>query len=172
MTDDPKPVAPSEPVAPSPAPEPPEPPVDKPDAGDSFSPEYVRKLRSEAAEHRKAARQAQEELERARGELDAKTASEKQRALTEALTEANGAPGGSRMADVNDLLLHVQPAELVDDDGNPVAGKIESAISRLLEAKPHLAAPRPSADGGARGLSTDGSELDFGSMLRRAAGAG
>lgn len=92
---------------------------------DTFSREYVEKLRRENADARVKAKRADDLAERL-------------------LTATIGSTLSDRLADPADLLAHLDdPATLLDDDGLPDADKITAAANALLAAKPHLAPRRP-----------------------------
>lgn len=115
--------------------------------GDTFTREYVEKLRSEAAEHR----------------VRAKRADELHRRLLDA-TVRDATTG--ILADPTDLPLS---DELCDDDGYPDPDRITEAARTLVERKPHLADRRPTTpvDQGAR---PDVADVDLAGMMRRLAG--
>ena len=98
-------------------PEQPEPEQDPEPDPDTFPREYVDKLRSEAAGHRKAARQAQAEV----SDLEAE------------VWRLRVASTG-RLADPADLPI---PEDRLEAD-------VDAEVTRLLEARPHLAARRAS----------------------------
>lgn len=122
-----------------------------------LSPEYVARLRREAAEHRRARRAAEAERDelrayRLRIELD-----------------RHAAP---RLADVEDLMTFRDPSELLDAQGQPDPARITVAVDALLAEKPYLAAqPRRRAgtgDGGSRGTAVEPA-ITIGGLLGRAA---
>lgn len=123
-----------------------------------LSPEYVARLRREAAEHRRARRAAEAERDelrayRLRIELD-----------------RHAAP---RLADVEDLMTFRDPAELLDPEGRPDPARITAAVDALLAEKPYLA-PQPrrrtgTGDGGSRGTPVEPRPVTIGGLLGRAA---
>ncbi|MEJ7765030.1 MAG: WhiB family transcriptional regulator [Acidimicrobiales bacterium] len=75
------------------------------------------------------------------------------------------------LADPSDLTAYVSAADLVDDDGNPDAGKITAAATELASRKPHLAprlGPTGDVDQGARAPGPE--TFDLAGALRAAAG--
>jgi hypothetical protein len=130
-----------------------------PDAGDQEpvepTPEYVARLRREAAEHRRGRRAAEAELTELR----------EYRMRVE--LERHAAP---RMANVEDLLTFRDAAELLDDAGRPDPERIRAAVDGLLRERPYLG-PRPrtgSGDGGSCGAAVEPT-LTIGGAIRRAA---
>lgn len=104
----------------------------------TYSAEAMAQVRDEAAKYRTRARTAEQRAEQ----------------LAERLMETTVRSAASGvLADPADLLLHVEAAELVDDDGLPDPDKIVHAARGLTASKPHLADRRPTApiDQGARG---------------------
>jgi hypothetical protein len=134
---------------------------DTQDGEGRYDAEYVGKLRSEAAERRQKARQLEGDLERAHA---------REKALHARLMahEVKAATAGV-LADPDDLLLHVDAADLLDDDGDPDADKIAAAARDLAGRKPHLRPRTPSGDvdQGVRGKPAEG--FDFAEILRSAA---
>jgi hypothetical protein len=123
---------------------------------ETFDRAYVERVRAEAADHRTKANE-QEALATKRGERV--LALEVERAAREVLVDGD------------DLLRHVEAAELLGDDGEPDPAKIAAAATQLAEQKPHLAARRPPVDVGAgpRGTATPEAMTAFGEQLRGAA---
>lgn len=118
-----------------------------PEDGQTFDAAYVKKLRAEAAEHRKARREAEEARDKLAGELtDLHRAADEQK-LADRLADV--------LADPGDLLVYVDRDELTGDDGRLDLDAAEGKARELIEAKTHLAArpkvPVPAADQGARG---------------------
>lgn len=71
-----------------------------------------------------------------------------------------------RLADPTDLPV---TDDLLDEDGMPDPAKVDEAVSRLIEAKPHLASTKPRGDVG-QGARSDVADLPgLGSLLRSAA---
>jgi len=89
----------------------------------------IRDLRSEAAEHRQAAKDATAERDQLRTKLH-------ERAAAEALEGVRGI-----LADPDDLTKFVEAGELVGEDGAPDPEKYQAAAKSLLESKPHLGKP-------------------------------
>lgn len=123
---------------PSAAPEAPTPATEAPEAEPAtFTPEYVRGLRREASERRRAAKEAEERVAAQETEL----AELRAWRLDRAIVDANvGTMGMQRLADPSDLMTFTDRAELVDDAGQPDPARISAAIEALIKRKPHLAA--------------------------------
>ena len=127
-----------------------------------FDAEYVGRLRSEAAERRTRAKQAEDALEaertRSKARADRLLALEVER-ITRGV-----------LADPSDLLAHVAAADLLDADGDADPDKIATAAAELIARKAHLAPRTPTGDvdQGARGGA--GESFDLAAVLRSAAG--
>jgi len=146
----------------------PDAPRDNPDEevepGDDgrFDSAYVGKLRAENADRRTRARELEETL-----------AATEQRATRQAdrlLTiEVERATAGI-LADPTDLLTFTARDDLVDEDGEPDAERIQAAAHKLVGAKPHLQPRLPlgDVDQGPRGRPIE--NFDLSAMLRNAAG--
>ena len=91
---------------------------------ETFTRDYVQKLRDEAAGHRVKAKRAD--------------------ALAARLVTAQAALTG-RLADPTDLTF---TEDLLDDDGLVDDTKVQAAVGDLIKRKPHLAARRPTGDVG------------------------
>ena len=119
----------------------------EPEDGQTFGADYVKKLRAEAAEHRKARREAESRIEELTGQLHERDRADDDRALSERLADV--------LADPDDLYRFVDRAEIEDDDGRIDLDTAEAKAKELAEDKSHLAArpkvPVPAADQGARG---------------------
>lgn len=87
---------------------------------DTFSAEYVKTLREEAAAHR----------------VKAKRTDEANARLVQALAKADG-----RLIESSELMFS---DELIDDQGIVSDDKVRAAIDSLIQAKPYLASRRPS----------------------------
>jgi len=85
----------------------------------TFSAEYVKTLREESAAHRVKAKRVDEANQR----------------LLRSVAESDG-----RLINVDEL---VSSDDLLDDDGIVDPVKVRDSISALIEAKPYLAARRP-----------------------------
>lgn len=109
----------------------------EPEAGETFDAPYVRKLRAEAARHRKAATTAEAELVELRADRD-------RRALGD-LTRG-------RLADPDDFARFVQLDELRAEGGKYDPAKVVEALDGLLARKPHLRPRHASPALGARPL--------------------
>lgn len=115
-----------------------------PDDATTFDAAYVHELRGEAASHRARARDLEQQVDELQGQVDTYREREVDRAIRTAATD--------RLADPDDLTVHVDRDSLLTDDGDPNPDAIETAIDQLIEAKPHLRVrPQGSADGGSRG---------------------
>jgi hypothetical protein len=86
---------------------------------ESFSAEYVKTLREEAASQRVKARRTDEANAR----------------LLQALAQADG-----RLIEAGELAF---TSDLIDDDGIVDGGKVTAAIDALIAAKPYLSSRRP-----------------------------
>ena len=75
------------------------------------------------------------------------------------------------LVDPSDLIKLGDPADLVDDDGEPSPDKIKAAAQKLATDRPHLAAKRVTGDvgQGARGGTTP-PPFTLGDALRDAVG--
>lgn len=132
-------------------------PQDNEPTGETFTAEYVRKLREENARHRQKAREAQEAAERARVEAERAKLDElerlkaekadAERAAAEAKAEAARARHlvtlADKVVDAEDALAIAERAGLVTEEGVDV--------DKLLEAKPYLR--KPTTGGGAGGAN-------------------
>ena len=87
---------------------------------ETFSAEYVKTLREEAAAHR----------------VKAKRTDEANARLVQALAKADG-----RLIESSELIFS---DELIDDQGIVSDDKVRAAIDSLIQAKPYLASRRPS----------------------------
>ncbi len=86
-------------------------------------------------------------------------------ALAARLVTALAAQTG-KLADPTDLPVS---DDLLDEDGMPDPAKVDEAVVRLIEVKPHLASTRPQGDIG-QGARSDVADLPgLGSLLRSAA---
>lgn len=119
-------------------------PVSAPEEPETFTREYVQKLRDEAAGHRVKAKRAD--------------------ALATRLVTAQAALTG-KLADPTDLPF---TEDLLDDDGLVDDGKVQAAVDELIKRKPHLAARRPTGDVG-QGARPEIPEIGLGALLRRGA---
>jgi hypothetical protein len=108
---------------------------------ETFTREYVQKLRDEAAGHRVKAKRAD--------------------ALAARLVTAQAALTG-RLADPTDLPF---TEDLLDDDGLVDETKVRAAVDDLINRKPHLAARRPTGDVGL-GARAETSEMGLAALLR------
>lgn len=135
----------------------------KPGDDGRFDAEYVTKLRTEAADRRTAAQEA----ETARQAAEEAVSGLRARLLTaEVVAAATGV-----LVDPSDLIKLGDPADLVDDNGEPDPDRIKTAAEKLAADRPHLAAKRVTGDvgQGARGGTTP-PPVDFGGRLRAAVG--
>jgi hypothetical protein len=125
------------------------------DGEETFSKDYVEKLRKEAAEHRTRAQRA-----------DALHA----RVLDMAIREATR----DLLADPEDIYLsNAEPVEWEDEDGIPDPDKIRAVAEALVKDKPYLTKPkRPAGDvgQGARPDEPADPSSKFAQALREAAG--
>jgi hypothetical protein len=156
---------PANPTDPDPAPtdpDPDEPEIGEPEADGRYPKTIVDSLRAESSERRRRAREADE----ARQEAE-----ERAERLAERLLRSTVAQHATGLADPGDLLLNIEPGELLDDDGLPDPAKITTACTALLVKKPHLASRKPAPgsdiDQGPRGGTKE--TFDFAAMLRGAA---
>jgi hypothetical protein len=115
------------------------------DDADTFSKEYVQRLRDEAAAHRVKAKR-----------VDVVT----QRLVTAMAAQTN------RLADPTDLTYS---DDLLDDDGLPDESKVAEAIEQLLATKPHLASRRPHDSDVGQGAQPESDTLSLADLLRQGA---
>lgn len=124
--------------------------------------------KAELAELRKQQRSAMTEAERAVAEAEerGRTAAVTEFGKRLARTEFDAAAGRRNPDfDTASALEYVDLARFVGDDGEPDTKAIKAAVERLVPA----AAPgTPSYDGGARGKSPKGGDMN--SVIRKAAG--
>jgi hypothetical protein len=104
----------------------------------TFDADYVKKLRSEAAQRRREAKEATERLTAQEAEL----AELREARLQRAVADVN-AGRMSPLADVSDIWIFADPATFLDDAGKPDPQRIEAAIADVVQRKPHLVAPVP-----------------------------
>lgn len=97
----------------------------------SWAQKVIRDLRSEAAQNRQTASEAQTELNSLRERL---TAVDTKAALDSLV---------GTLTDPEDLARFVDTAALVDDDGRPDPAKYVTAATELVAARPHLGIPKP-----------------------------
>jgi hypothetical protein len=121
--------------------------IDKEDHGDpdTFSKEYVQRLRDEAAAHRVKAKR-----------VDVVT----QRLVTAMTAQTN------RLADPTDLPFS---DDLLDDNGLPDESKVAEAIEQLLAKKPHLASRRPLDSDVGQGAQAESQNVSLADLLRAGA---
>lgn len=163
----PDPPTPDPPPDPPPDPDPPEGDPPERDPGDDAG--AKRALRAERAR----AKKLEDELTKLRNEhasdADRAVAAARDEGRKEALAEVNTrilnaevrAAAGGRLADPADATRLLDPADLVDDDGNVDPKAVAGAIDALLDAKPYLGAtqanggapPPPRAPQGTRGVA-------------------
>lgn len=115
------------------------------DDADTFSKEYVQRLRGEAAASRVKAKR-----------VDVVT----QRLVTSMAAQTN------RLADPTDLPFS---PDLLDDDGLPDESKIAEAIEQLLAKKPHLASRRPQDSDVGQGAQAEADNVSLADLLRAGA---
>lgn len=130
---------------------------------------YVRKLRREAADRRREAKEATERVAAQEAELAEHRAWRLDRAIVDANVGTMGLP---RLADPSDLMTFTDRAELVDDAGQPDPARISAAIEALIARKPHLAAGFGRMGGawdGAAGGSNPVPQPSLGELVGRAA---
>lgn len=134
----------------------------------TFTPEYVRGLRREAAERRRAAKEAEERV----AAQDAELSELRAWRLERTIADVSGSLGMPSLADPSDLLTYTDAATLVDDDGKADRAKIKAAIDALLERKPHLRAGHGTlggAWGGSEGGRNPTPSPSLGELVGRAA---
>ena len=121
---------------------------------ETFPAEYVRELREENASRR----------------IEAKEATERAATLSRVALEHAVERSATSLKTPADLLLYVEPADLVGEDGLPDPEKIADAVRNLLEQRPYLDARKPEGDidQGRRGEQQK--VFDLSRMLRDAAG--
>ena len=152
-------------TAASPIQEAPTPPVDVPEEEPAtFDREYVAKLRSEAAQRRREAKEAGARLTAMEVELVALRESAFKRALVDVNVGQR-----RRLVDTEDLLTFGDRSELIDDDGRPDPAKITAAIEGLIATKPHLAMPTGTVTRGVQGGSFVQPAPSLGQLLGHAA---
>lgn len=140
----------------------------------TFTEDYVKQLRSEAAKHRTEARAAAAELEKLRtaslSESEKAVAEAEQRGRLSAATEfgqrlarsafvaeaARRNPGYDAAAVLDDLNL----ARYVGEDGEPDSKAIAKAVERLVPAVEQPSERVPSFDGGVRTTHVPNSTAD------------
>ncbi|CAN5767140.1 hypothetical protein BH24CHL8_BH24CHL8_11780 [soil metagenome] len=135
----------------------------------TFTPEYVRGLRREAADRRRAAKEADERVAAQEAELGELRAWRLDRAIVDANATRMGVP---LLTDASDLLAYTDAAELVDDAGRADPARIAAAIAALLERKPHLRAGHGQQGGawdGSAGGANPVPPPSLGAVLGRAA---
>ncbi len=129
----------------------------------TFTPEYVKKLRSEAAQRRREVKEGQDRLTALEGELSELRAWR----LDAAIKEAN--VGVMALADPSDLLTYHDAAELTDDIGKPDPERITAAVRSLLERKPHLRRHWGSVNQGVQSTPRIQERETLGGLIGRAA---
>jgi hypothetical protein len=112
----------------------------------TFDEAYVSKLRDEAAKHRR-----------------------EKKALADRLLDTTVAAAAADLADPADLLVYVDRADLLGEDGLPDTERIVAAQNDLLARKPHLRSrqPRGDIDQGGRGQEVE--SFSFNDWLKAAA---
>ncbi len=142
--------------------------IDSPEAPEevpaTFDREYVAKLRSEAAQRRREAKEAGAQLTAMEVELGEL----REARLHRAVSDAN-ATRRARLADVSDLWTFTDTADLVGEDGKPDAERIEAAITELVQRKPHLAISPGSPTRGVMPGGPPVAQPSLGAMLGSAA---
>lgn len=150
--------------------QPPSEATDEPDGEpETFDAAYVRKLRREASDRRRDAKEAGERVAAQEAELGELRAWRLDRTIADANLDHMAM---RRLADPSDLLAYTDPAALVDDAGNADPAKITAAIDALLERKPHLAAGYGrvgGAWGGSEGGRNPTPTPSIGALIGRAA---
>ncbi|WP_137873440.1 hypothetical protein [Rhodococcus sp. Q] len=99
----------------------------------SWAQKIIRDLRSEAAQHRQDATEAQAERDTLREELSGIHT----KAALDGLKD--------KLADPEDLGRYVDTATLVDDNGKPDPDKYADAATALVTERPHLGIAKPPA---------------------------
>ncbi len=130
----------------------------------TFTPEYVRRLRSEAAARRREVKEGEERITAM--ELEMRELREAR--LHRAVSDAN-ATRRARLADVSDLWTFTDTADLVGEDGKPDPERIEAAIAELVQRKPHLAISPGSPTRGVMPGGPPVAPLGLGALVGRAA---
>lgn len=125
------------------------------EGGETFTADYVAKLRKEAGDHRVKRREAEQQVSTLRERL---------------IDTTVRSAAGDVLADPGDLLLHTDETDLLDDDGLPDADKIVDAAKALASERPHLASRRPArpVEQGARDEQTP--DVSLSGILRSRAG--
>lgn len=138
-------------VEPAASPESETPPEDAPttappEESEVFDKAYVTKLREENSKRRR-----------------------ENNALADRLLEITVSSVGTELADPADLLVYVDRASLLDEDGLPDSELIAAAVEDLLERKPHLRSrgARGDIDQGGRGKEVE--SFSFNDWLKSAA---
>jgi hypothetical protein len=126
------------------------------------------KLRREAAGYRAKLREAEQDRDTARGELDSLAA--RLDTLTRRAAEdgVRAGIGGVRLHDPADLWRYVQPTDLVDDSGAVVEAKLRAALERIGKEAKHLTYALPDLAGrrAGRPLSTADNGTSIGDVFR------
>jgi hypothetical protein len=138
-------------------------------AAKTFTEEYVKELRSEAAKYRQEAKAAKTEADKARNasltEAERAVAEAEQRGRTTALAEFGGrlvdaelrAAAAGRNVDVDALLEVVDRSRFLTDDGDVDRKALGAWVDRIAPAQPDTGPVIPSFDGGARTPHAPGS---------------
>jgi hypothetical protein len=98
----------------------------------------VAALRREAAGHRVKAREAVEQRDALAARVETYLRREVERLAAEHLAQGE------------DVFLSVELADLLDEDGEVDAAKVDAAAAKIVSTRPGLAAERSSFDGGVR----------------------